>query len=115
MKVPIIETEYTKDQFSKYRKIFPAHELPLYQHRYGTENIEVKGKTDTYHDIENMEDEIKRLVEYYGKETLRTVFGANFVDTVEFSITKIVSKEKNVDGGKNTRKSKDGISTEARI
>ena len=54
-------------------------------------------------------------VKDYGKETLRTVFGANFVDTVEFSITKIVSKEKNVDGGKNTRKSKDGISTEARI
>ena len=115
MKVPIIETEYTKDQFSKYCKIFPAHELPLYQHRYGTENIEVQGKTDTYHDIENIEDEIKRIVEYYGKETLRTVFGANFVDTVEFSINKIISKEKEVNGSKNTGKSKDRTSAETRV
>ena len=115
MKVPIIEAEYVKDQFSKYRKVFPAHELPLYQLKYGAENINVEGKSERYHDIDDMEDEIRRLVEYYGKETLTSVFGANFVDTIEFSINKVVSKEKKVDGGKNSRKSEDGVSTEARI
>tara|TARA_R100001594_G_scaffold29348_1_gene54854 strand:+ start:310 stop:699 length:390 start_codon:yes stop_codon:yes gene_type:complete len=115
MKVPIIEAEYVKDQFSKYRKVFPAHELPLYQLKYGQENINVEGKSERYHDIDDMEDEIRRLVEYYGKETLTSVFGANFVDTIEFSINKVVSKEKKVDGGKNSRKSEDGVSTEARI
>mgnify|MGYP003148736266 CR=1 FL=1 len=115
MKVPIIETEYVKDQFSKYCKIFPAHELPLYQFKFGEGNIHVKGKSDTYHDIDDMQDEIQRLIEFYGKETLTSVFGANFADTIEFSINQVVSKEKNVDGVKNTRKSKDGVSTEARI
>ena len=62
-----------------------------------------------------MQDEVQRLVEYYGKEALTSVFGANFVDTIEFSINKVVSKEKKVDGGKNSRKSEDGVSTEARI
>jgi len=115
MKVPIIETEYVKDQFSKYRKVFPAHELPLYQLKYGEENIHVEGKSDTYHDIDNMQDEVQRLLEYYGKEALTAVFGANFVDTIEFAINRVVSKEKKVDGGKNSRKSEDGVSTEARI
>ncbi len=115
MKVPIIEAEYVKDQFSKYRKVFPAHELPLYQRKYGAENINVEGKSDRYHDIGDMQDEVQRLVEYYGKEALTAVFGANFVDTIEFSINKVVSKEKKVDGGKNSRKSEDGVSTEARI
>jgi hypothetical protein len=115
MKVPIIEAEYVKDQFSKYRKVFPAHELPLYQLKYGAENINVEGRSDRYHDIGDMQDEVQRLVEYYGKETLTTVFGANFVDTIEFSIKKVVSKEKKLDGGKNPRKSEDRVSTEARI
>jgi len=115
MKVPIIEAEYVKDQFSKYRKVFPAHELPLYQLKYGAENLSVQGKSDRYHDIGDMQDEVQRLVEYYGKETLTSVFGANFVDTIEFSINKVVSKEKSVDGSKNKIKSKDGISTEARV
>ena len=54
MKVPIIEAEYVKDQFSKYRKVFPAHELPLYQLKYGQENINVEGKSDRYHDIDKL-------------------------------------------------------------
>ena len=115
MQIPIIETEYAKDQFSKIKKVFPAHELPIYQLKYGADNITVEGKIGEYHEIDDIQSEIERLIKHYGKGALTSVFGANFVDTIEFSISKVVSKEKKVDGGKNSRKSEDGVSTEARI
>ena len=36
-------------------------------------------------------------------------------ENIEFSINKIISKEKEVDGSKNTSKSKDRISAETRV
>ena len=115
MQVPYIEAELIKDQFSKYRKVFPVHELPIYTLKYGEEALNVKEKTGKYLTIESVDEEVERLIKNYGNETLKTVFGTNFMESIEFSINKIISKEKDVNGGKNTRKSKDGISTEARI
>ena len=115
MQVPYIEAELTKDQFSKYRKVFPAHELPIHTFKYGDEALAIKEKTGNYLTVEGIDEEIERLIKVYGNETLKSVFGTNFIENIEFSINKIISKEKEVNGGKNTRKSKDGISTEARI
>ena len=115
MQVPYIEAEFTKDQFSKFRKVFPVHELPIYTFKHGDDSLNVKEKTGEYLTIESVDEEVERLVKNYGNETLKTVFGTNFMESIEFSINKIISKEKDVNGGKNTRKSKDGISTEARI
>ena len=115
MQVPFIEAELTKDQFSKFRKVFPVHELPIHILKYGEESLNIKEKTGDYHTVESIDEEVERLIKLYGNETLKTVFGTNFMESIEFSINKVLSKEKNVDGGKNTRKSKDGVSTEARI
>ena len=35
MQVPYIEAELTKDQFSKFRRVFPIHELPIHMLKHG--------------------------------------------------------------------------------
>ena len=115
MQVPYIETELTKDQFSKFRKVFPIHELPIHTFKYGDDALSIKEKTGDHLTIESIDEEVNRLVKTYGDEILKTVFGTNFVENIEFSINKIISKEKDLDGSKNKIKSKDGISTEARV
>jgi len=115
MQVPYIEAELTKDQFSKFRKVFPIHELPIHMFKYGEDSLIVKDKTGDHLSIGSVDEEVGRLVKTYGNETLKTVFGTNFVENIEFSINKIISKEKEVDGIKNTRKSKDRASTETRV
>ena len=115
MQVPYIEAELTKDQFSKFRKVFPVHELPIHTFKYGDDSLNVKEKTGEYLTIESVDEEVERLIKNYGNETLKTVFGTNFMESIEFSINKIISKEKEVDGSKNTRKSKDRASAETRV
>jgi len=115
MQVPYIETEFTKDQFSKFRKVFPIHELPIYIFKYGDDTLNIKEKTGDHFSIESIDKEVNRLVKTHGDEVLKTVFGINFAENIEFSINKIISKEKDLDGSKNKIKSKDGISTEARV
>ena len=115
MQVPYIEAELTKDQFSKFRRVFPIHELPIHTFKYGEDSLSVKEKTGEYLTVENIDEEVERLVKTYGNETLKNVFGTNFEENIEFSINKIISKENDVDGIKNTRKSKDRTSTETRV
>ena len=115
MQVPYIEAELTKDQFSKFRRVFPIHELPIHTFKYGEDSLIVREKTGEYLAINNVDEEVERLVKTYGNEILKTVFGSNFEENIEFSINKIISKEKEVDGSKNKIKSKDRVSTEARV
>ena len=115
MQVPYIEAELTKDQFSKFRRVFPIHELPIHILKHGEDSLSVKEKTGDYLTIDNVDEEVERLVKTYGNEILKTVFGSNFEENIEFSINKIISKEKEVNGSKNKSKSKDGISTETRV
>ena len=115
MQVPYIEAELTKDQFSKFRRVFPIHELPIHIFKYGEEALAIKEKTGNYLTVEGIDEEIERLIKVYGNETLKSVFGTNFLENIEFSINKIISKEKEVDGSKNTRKSKDRTSAETRV
>jgi|TARA_Y100000296_G_scaffold65481_1_gene77106 hypothetical protein len=115
MQVPYIEAELTKDQFSKFRRVFPVHELPIHMLKYGEDSLSVKEKTGDYLSIDNIDGEVERLIKTYGNETLKTVFGTNFMENIEFSINKIISKEKDVNGSKNKIKPKDRVSAETRV
>ena len=104
--IPVLEVTITKDQFSSYKKIFPAHELPIFVNDWGTERIEIIGKTENPHKFEDMHSEIDRLVDKYGPDKLKSVFGSSFTDGIEMSINRILEKEKALNGSKDTAKSK---------
>jgi hypothetical protein len=83
--------------------------------KHGEDSLSVQEKTGDYLTIDNVDEEVERLVKTYGNEILKTVFGTNFAENIEFSINKIISKEKEVNGSKNTGKSKDRTSAETRV
>ncbi len=104
--IPIIEVTITKDQFSSYKKLFPAHELPIFVNDWGNENIDVVGKTENPHKFEDVPSEVKRMLDVYGSDKLKAVFGSSFTDGIEMSINRILDKEKVLNGSKNTAESK---------
>ena len=104
--IPIIEVSITKDQFSTYKKLFPAHELPIFVNDWGNENVDVIGKTENPHEFEDVPSEVQRMLDLYGSDKLKTVFGSRFTDGIEMSINRILDKEKVLNGGKNTAESK---------
>jgi hypothetical protein len=104
--IPIIEVTITKDQFSSYKKLFPAHELPIFVNDWGNDSIEVIGKTENPHEFEDVPSEVNRLIEVYGHDKLKSVFGSSFADGIEMSINRILDKEKALNGSKNTAESK---------
>ena len=104
--IPILEVSIIKDQFSIYKKIFPAHELPIFVHDWGNENVEVIGKTENPHEFEDVSSEVKRMLDLYGPDKLKEVFGSSFIDGIEMSINRILDKEKVLNGSKNTAESK---------
>ena len=87
MNIPILKVIVSKDQFSAINKIVPAHEYPLWLAAWGQESLEIVGKSEEVHKI----------------------------DGIEVSINRIIEKEKGVNDGKNTAKSKDGTRTETRV
>ena len=115
MDIPILRVAVQKDQFSIVTKIMPAHEYPIFLSAWGQESLEITGKTEDVHSISSIEEEIKRLVNTYGEDSLRQVFGASYIDGIEVSINRIIEKEKKVDGSTNTAKSKNGASTETGV
>ena len=115
MNVPILQVLVKKDQFSAINKILPAHEFPIWLTTWGAENLEIVGKADEKHEIESIDEEVKRMVSTHGERTLQEVFGASYIDGIEVSITRIIEKEKKVDGSTNTAKSKNGTSTETGV
>jgi|TARA_R110000824_G_scaffold366131_1_gene554715 hypothetical protein len=114
-KVPILEVLLSKGQFAKITKVFPAHELPIFFHKWGNENIEIVGKTDKMQEILSIEKEVERLQTLHGASALQQVFGSNFIDGIELSINRIIEKEKDLNGSENTAKSKNRTSSEIRV
>ena len=104
--IPILEVSITKDQFSSYKKLFPAHELPIFVNDWGNERVEVLGKTENPHEFEDVPSEVKRMIDLYGPDKLKAVFGSSFTDGIEMSINRILDKEKVLNGSKNTTESK---------
>lgn len=115
MNIPILDVMLTKDRFSKMKKYFPAHELPIWLANWGAENLEILGKLDDNHNIDDIDQEVQRMVYEYGEPKLADVFGANYPDGIEMSINKILSKEKKIDGNENASKSKNGVSAKTRV
>ena len=114
-KVPILEAELTMHQFATTKKVFAAHELPLYLAKWGNGKLEVQGKTGRYHEIEDMPSEIQRLVAFHGNDRMVDAFGTGFAEVVELAVDKIAEKEKDIDGSENTAKSKNRTSAETRV
>ena len=116
MNVPMVEIFINKDQFNSMKKIFPAHELAIYTHTWGAECIDMIGRSDAKdHEMDSIEDEVKRLVESWGKDLLQSVFGRSYPEIIEVSINRIMEKERKLDGSENTAKSENGVSAETRV
>ena len=98
MQVPYIEAELTKDQFSKFRRVFPIHELPIHVLKHGEDSLSVKEKTGDYLTIGNINEEVERLVKTYGSEILKNVFGSNFEENIELKIIDIFENLENNTG-----------------
>ena len=114
MNVPILQVMVRKDQFSTVQKIIPAHEFPIWIFGWGKENLEIIGKTDERHEIDDFDVEINRLEQSHGVDKLKEVFGTSYIDGIEVSINRIIEKEKKADGSENTAKSKNRASAETR-
>ena len=115
MNIPILKILVSKDQFSSVNKILPAHEYPIWLSTWGQESLEIVGKSEEVHKIDSIEEEVKRMIDTHGENTLREVFGASYVDGIEVSINRIIEKEKGVNDSKNVAQSKDGTRTETRV
>jgi hypothetical protein len=115
MNVPILKILVNKDQFSSINKIIPAHEYPLWLAAWGQESLEIVGKSEEVHEIDSIEEEVKRMIDAHGENKLREVFGASYIDGIEVSINRVIEKEKGVNDSKNAAKSKDGTRTETRV
>ena len=108
--VPIVTIELTLNQFAEVGKSFPAHELPIWIAGFGAENVRVSGKTEQTHTIEDMDQEIHRMVLAHGERKLQEVFGSSYRDGIEVAINRVVDQENKVDGSKNTVKSENRTS-----
>ena len=115
MHVPILEAMIIKDSFSSIKKIFPAHELPIWLALWGESHLELTGKSEEMHEINNVEEEVQRMVGEHGANVLKEIFGASYIDGIEVSIMRVIEKEKNIDDSKNAAKSKNRASAETRV
>ena len=115
MDITILRVAVQKDQFSVVTKVMPAHEYPIFLSAWGQESLEITGKTEDVHSINSIEEEVKRLVNAYGEDSLRQVFGASYIDGIEVSINRIIEKEKGVNDSTNAAKSKNRTSAETRV
>ena len=115
MNVPILEAMVQKDTFSSVKKTFPAHELPIWLGLWGESRLAIVGKSEKVHEIDSIEEEVKRMVDTHGVGTLREVFGASYMDGIEVSINRVIEKEKGVNDSTNAAKSKNGTSSETRV
>ena len=115
IEVPNLKVRLVMHQFADTYKVFPAHELPLFASKWANSEFEVVGKTNKSHEIENIDNEIDRMVKEHGNKRLASVFGGNYREAIETSIEKICKKEKEIDDSKNAAKSKNRASAETRV
>ena len=108
--IPRILIKIDNDQFTKPAKQIPSHELPFYLERYGP-TVSVESKTENTFVIDNIQEEWTRLSGQYGENSVLSVFGRPPQGLVD-ALDKIMAKEKN---GKNTSKSSNRTSSEARV
>ena len=113
--IPVVTIDLSLNQFSEVGKSFPAHELPIWIAGFGAENVRVSGKTEETHTIEDMDQEISRMLFAHGERKLQEVFGSSYRDGIEVSINRILEKERAANGSENTAESKNGVSAKTRV
>lgn len=91
------------------------YELPLYYMGHGQEMIDVVGPVDEFLEVESIYEETTRLKQQYGDGLIAELFGHNPELTIQSAVEQAVAKQEVTNGSKNTSKSKDGASTEARV
>jgi hypothetical protein len=91
------------------------YELPLFYMGHGQDLVDVEGPVDEVIEIESISEETIRLKQQYGEGPILELFGHNPELTIKAAVEQAVEKQEVVNGSKNTSKSKDGASTEARV
>ena len=91
------------------------YELPLAYIGHGQDLVDVEGPVDEEIEIESISEETIRLKQQYGEGPILELFGHNPELTIKAAVEQAVEKQEVVNGSKNTSKSKDGASTEARV
>ena len=113
--IPIVTIDLSLNQFAEVGKSFPAHELPIWIANFGAENVRVSGRTEETHTVEDVDQEISRMLFAHGERKLQAVFGSSYRDGIEVAINRVIEKEKEIDGSKNTVKSENRTSTATRV
>lgn len=91
------------------------YELPLVYMQHGQDLVDIEGPVADIFEVESIPGEVERLKQQYGPSAIFDLFGPAPDNTVESAVTQAVKKQEVVNGSKNTSKSKDRASTEARV
>jgi hypothetical protein len=114
--IPKLSGTVEKNTSSKYVFDVPAHEIPMLTTRWGeTQFIVGDVISDDFFVIEDMNEEMERLVDHYGIGTLTKTFGPDFANVILESVKKLSKEERKIDGSKNTAESKNGTRTTSRV
>jgi hypothetical protein len=91
------------------------YELPLFYMGHGQDMVDVEGPVEETIEIPSVYEEMLRLKQQYGEGPILELFGHNPEVMLKQAIEQAVEKQEAVNGSKNTSKSKDGTSSEARV
>ena len=104
-----------QDGVTKLGEAVPPYEIPLLLSEFGAEGIEVMDLTGGYFEVEDLTDEVDRLFQKYGEGVVWNVFGHSPLPAIQKAIEQVMEKQEATNGSKNTRKSKDRVSTAAGV
>jgi hypothetical protein len=97
------------------RQVFMGHELPVYMFRFDGRMTDIAAIEEETREVESIEQEIGRMLDFFGKPLLEASYGENYKDAIEEAINSIMEKEKAKNGSKNTAQSKNGTSSKIRV
>tara|TARA_R100000808_G_scaffold20226_1_gene43839 strand:+ start:8474 stop:8830 length:357 start_codon:yes stop_codon:yes gene_type:complete len=104
-----------QDGVTKLGEAVPPYEIPLLLSEFGAEGIEVMDLTGGYFEVEDLTGEVDRLSQKYGEGVVRNVFGHSPLPAIQKAIEQVMEKQEATNGSKNTRKSKDRVSSAAGV
>ena len=91
------------------------YELPLVYIGHGQDLVDVEGPVEEMAEITSIFNETERLKQQYGPGAVYDLFGPEPESTIKSAVEQAVKKQEVVNGSKNTSKSKDRASSEARV
>jgi hypothetical protein len=112
--IPMFDAVLEKNHAAKYPMDIPAHEIPMMLTRWDSERFIVGEQRDDTFPVDNLEEEMDRLVMHYGTDLMTKTYGPDFPALVKQSLDKLSISKRNIDG-ENATKSKNGTSTTTRV